>query len=222
MIYEKLLSLVTAVVFAASPVQGNLFANPLAPEQQQHILAVHEMPLNDRYHNPIVSDVFKDNILLTLSYFSGTTKQGEPVNWDTVRKPFTYDLVINPGEVFTFQDAALPEYQGKKITTTHVHYGASDGFRSDGYLYGDGVCHLASLMNWAAKDAGLDVVAPTNHDFANIPDVPKQYGVAIYTDGKNDATSQRENLYIENNKDKPVHFVFNYQDNVLKVAVVEE
>lgn len=222
MIYEKLLSLITAVVFAASPAQNGLFVNPLAPQEQQHVLAVHEMPLNDRYPNLIVNDVFKDNILLTLSYFSGQTQQGQTVDWNSVRKPFTYDIMLNPGEVFTFHDAVLPEYQSKHIITKSIHFSGADGFRSDGYLAGDGVCHLASIMNWSARDAGLNVVSPTNHDFANIPDVPKQYGTAIYADGKNDTTSEMQNLYIENNKDKPVHFVFNYDGTTLKVAIVEE
>ena len=222
MIYQKILSLVTAVVFAASPLQSGSIISPLAPDQEQHILAVHEMPLGDRYPNPIVNNVFKDNILLTMSYYSGQTKQGGAVNWDNVRKPFTYDLMLKPGEVFAFHNNVLSQYTGKDITTTAVHFGGSDGFRSDGYLYGDGVCHLASLINWAARDAGLNVVSPTNHNFANIPDVPKQYGVAIFTDGTNDTTSEMQNLYIKNNKEAPVHFVFNYDGNTLKVAVIEE
>lgn len=222
MIYQTLLSFLTVVVFATSSGQNSLNVAPAVADAQRHVLAIHVMPLNDRYPNPIVSDVFKDNILLTLSYFSGKTKQGDKINWENIRKPFTYDLELKPKEIFAFHDGILSTYKDKRVVTTPVHFGPSDGFLSDGYLYGDGVCHLASIINWTAKDAGLTVYAPTNHDFAHIPDVPKQYGVAIYSDGQKDLTSGMQNLYIENNKEKPVHFIFNYQNNSLKVAVIEE
>src|SRR5260370_1170615 len=107
MFYQTLFSFIVAAVFASSTTPGSIFVTPLAPEQQKHVLAIHEMPLDDRYGNPIVNDVFKDNILLTMSYFSGTTKQGQTVDWNDVRKPFTYDLALQPGEVFAFHNGVL-------------------------------------------------------------------------------------------------------------------
>src|SRR6266571_9131902 len=216
MFNQTLFTLIASIVFATSSAQPIIM--PVVTSHTQHVLAVREMPMNDRYPVQVVSDVFRDNILLTISYLSGATKQGQPVDWNAVRKPFTYDLTLKPGEVFAFHDDVLSAYAGKKITTTHVHFGPGDGFVSDGYLYGDGVCHLASVMNWAARDAGLQVESPTPHDFTNIPDVPKKYGTAIYSDGGKGMENELQNLYITNNKDKPVHMVFTYKDNVLKVT----
>ncbi|HKC05172.1 MAG TPA: VanW family protein, partial [Patescibacteria group bacterium] len=81
---------------------------------------------------------------------------------------------------------------------------------------GDGVCHLASLISWAAKDAGLDVYVPARHDFAKINDVPKEYGVSI------NSNKPYGNLYITNNFDKPVTFNFNYDGTNLTVSVSKE
>lgn len=78
----------------------------------------------------------------------------------------------------------------------------------------------ASLLYWAAKDAGLAALAPTNHDFASIPEVPKEYGVSIYfTPGAHDANA-KQNLYITNTFDKPVHFTFAYDGTSLSVKVI--
>lgn len=177
------------------------------------VLGERAFSLDDRYWNAYVTKVFKDNILLTMAYLSGKVSKGEKIDWDAIRKPFSYDFVLKPGEVFAFHDTLLPEYTGKVVKTTGVDFGAGEGFVSDGELYGDGVCHLASLIGWAARDAKLDVVAPTNHNFARIPDVPAKYGVAIY------AGNAAQNLYVRNNFDKPVKFVFTYKDDVLHVSI---
>ncbi len=81
--------------------------------------------------------------------------------------------------------------------------------------------HLVLKQSLLAKDAGLLVEAPTNHNFANIPDVPKEYGVAIYDAPGAKATSEQQNLYITNNKSKPIAFRFEYKDDKLKVSAVE-
>ncbi|PIZ24337.1 hypothetical protein COY48_03330 [Candidatus Collierbacteria bacterium CG_4_10_14_0_8_um_filter_43_86] len=62
----------------------------------------------------------------------------------------------------------------------------------------------------AARDANLEVVQFTNHDFAAIPEVPKIYGVSIYLHPNNRAASAQKNLYIVNNQDGPVTFRFDY------------
>jgi VanW like protein len=179
----------------------------------RYVLAQHTMPLGDRYAVPSVNTVFRDNILLALAYMAGTVKSPNQINWDTLHKPTTYDLTLQPGEVFAFQDAILPEFAGKKIVTTNAHFDGSEGFVSDGYLYGDGVCHFASLITWVASDAGLKVVAPTRHDFAKIPDIDRIYGTSIY------AGDPRQNLYVENTFDKPIHLIFTYENDAMTVRV---
>ncbi len=59
----------------------------------------------------------------------------------------------------------------------------------------------------------------TNHDFANIPEVPKEYGTSIVTTGTPSLNAERQNLYVENTSDKPVRMVFRYSENELTVAV---
>lgn len=189
-----------------------------APVQQ---LASHTMPLDDRYAVPSVNDVFRDNILLTLAYLRGIAKQGTPVDWNAVEKPFTYNFILQPGQTFAFHDSVLPEFQGKVALSTHADFASDQGFKSDGYLVGDGVCHLASIISWVAKDAGLQTVALVNHDFANIPDVPRQYGVAIYDDPNSPAASARQNLYITNNKTYPVTFTFAFTNNELVITATK-
>lgn len=185
----------------------------------EHLLAKHQMSLETRYANKVINDIFKDNILLTLAYMSGRVHNASEVNWDKVRESSRYELVLQPGEVFAYHDDVLPEYRGRTIVTTHAQFGPQQGFRSSGYLYGDGVCHFASLITWAARDAGLKVTAPTSHDFANIPEVPKMYGTSIVTTGTPSLNAERQNLYVENTFDTPVRIVFNYVNNELSVAV---
>ena len=129
-------------------------------------MASHEMSLENRYENVYVNDVFKDNILLTLRYLEGSVAEVDKISWEEVNKPFKYEFSLKPGEEFAFHDTTLPEYTKNVVKTTNAHFNYQDGFKSDGYLFGDGVCHLASLIYWVAKDAGLEAVSPTNHNFA--------------------------------------------------------
>ena len=210
-------TLILSLYFALFP--GGVSVANSNQIQKETILSTHEMSLENRYSVASVSKVFKDNILLNMAYLDGTVSSAKDIDWTTVEQSFTSQFTLQPNQTFAFHDAVLPQYTGKVALTTDAHFNSQDGFKSDGYLYGDGVCHLASLINWAAKDAGLDVVAPTNHNFANIPEIPKEFGVAIYYDPNNTAAGARENLYITNNKDKPVNFEFTYKDGVLSVSV---
>lgn len=185
-------------------------------------LASKTFSLEDRYDVPSVNTVFKDNILLTLKYMDGEIKGKGDISWDKVEAPFHAEFTLKPGEEFAFHDQILPEYKGNVVKTTNAHFNWTDGFKSDGYLTGDGVCHLASFIYWVAKDAGLTAVALTNHNFAKINDVPKEYGVAIYDWPGQFETSARQNLYITNNLDKPVTFMFNYDGNNLTIGVIKE
>ena len=182
------------------------------PKPQKEVLASHAFSLEYRYPVASVSEVFKDNILLTVAYLSGKEKTTNPA-WGEVNKPFTYELTLEKGQTFAFHDTVLPKYQGKVKKTTGLYFNAYEGFKSDGYLVGDGVCHLASLMYWVAKDAKLEALAPVNHDFANIPEVSREHGVAIYSG------NAQQNLYITNTHEKPVTFVFDYNGKTLSVTV---
>lgn len=186
-----------------------------------HILSEHTISLDKRYGNQFVNDVFKDNILLNLKYMEGKIQRGNGVNWSEITKPFNFEFKLKPEETFSFHDDVLPSYRGKVTKTTNAHFNSDEGFKSDGYLVGDGVCHLASIIYWVAKDAGLDSLAPTNHDFANIPEVPREYGVAIYYYPNQSGENEQQNLYIKNNRKKDVDFAFHYDGRSLTVSVTE-
>ena len=101
-------------------------------------------------------------------------------------------------------------------------FNSDDGFKSDGYLTGDGVCHLASLMYWVTKSANLKAYAPTSHDFRAIPEIDKKYGVSIYKIPDQTRINALQNLYITNNKKNPIVFNFTYKNNQLNLSVYEE
>lgn len=173
------------------------------------------MSLDKRYSVPSVNEVMKDNILLNLAYLRGELKAGEQVDWNKVRQSFSYELKLEPGQSFAYHDSVLPEYKDSVIKTTNAHFNSYEGFKSDGYLIGDGVCHLASLIYWAARDAGLDAKSPVNHDFAVIPEVPREYGVAIYS------PQEQQNLYITNNLDEAISIRFTFDGETLTVSIVK-
>jgi len=204
------------IMLITSPTKSQVLGNSSV------VLASHSFSLEDRYGESFVNDVFKDNILLTLAYMDGSVKDKTDISWNKVTSPFHFEFTLQPGEEFAFHDQILPEYKGSVVKTTNAHFNYQDGFKSDGYLTGDGVCHLASFIYWTAKDAGLTATAPTNHNFAEIPNVPKEYGVAIYDLPGAFESSARQNLYVTNNLDKPVTFVFNYDGSNLDINVIKE
>lgn len=183
------------------------------------VLAAQDFSLEDRYKVPWVNTVFADNILLTLSYMAGQTKDGQTVDWNKVTQPSRYEFQLKPGETFAFHDQILDQYKSSVVKTTNAHFSSTEAFKSDGYLVGDGVCHLASFINLVSTIAGLSVDAPTNHNFAAIPDVSKQYGTAIYYKPGATDTSSKQNLYVTNTSHKTIAFVFNHTQDSLKIAV---
>lgn len=198
------------------------FGSFMVPQIQENILASHEISLEYRYPDKRISEIFKDNILLNIAYMDGKVTKREDINWDEIRKPFKYEFRLNPGQTFAYHDDILPQFNGKVTKTTNAHFNWFEGFKSSGYLYGDGVCHLASLIYWVAKDAGLDAYAPTNHNFMNIPEIPKEYGVSIFSNPYIKGNDAMQNLYITNNKGKAITFKFDYIDENLRITVVEE
>jgi hypothetical protein len=183
------------------------------------VLSNHTMSLSDRYPNAKVNEVYKDNILLNLAYLKGDVKSKYDIDWSRVEQGGNFQFVIEPGQTFVYHEGVLPGYYN--ILIGESHFNAADGYKSDGYLYGDGVCHLASLFNWAANDAGLSVNAPRNHDFSLIPDIPKKYGTAIYYSPTNDSENAQENLYITNNKNTDVIFNVTYNSEEVNISVTD-
>lgn len=187
-----------------------------------NLLASQSISLENRYGNKFVNDVFRDNILLNVAYLSGKVKKKEDINWDDIKKPFEYKFTLMPDKTFAFHDDVLDEYKKSLVKTTNARFNFDDGFKSDGYLTGDGVCHLASLIYWSAKTAGLSAFAPVNHDFAVIPEIDREFGVSIYKTPGNYSANAIQNLYIKNNRKKPVVFEFAYKNSQLKLSVYEE
>jgi len=216
MIKNLILSLYFTLFSSGVPVVQNILP------QKENVLSSRTISLENRYPSQRVSDVFKDNILLNLAYLDGRVNTAKDINWSEMENSFRSEFTLQPNETFAYHDAVLSQYEGKVVKTTEAHFNSQDGFKTDGYLYGDGVCHLASLINWAARDANLEVLAPTNHNFANIPEVPKEYGVSIYYNPANKSVGANQNLYITNNQNKPVNFVFEYKDGQLSVTVTTQ
>ena len=144
---------------------------------------------------------------------SGKVKKGKPIEWNKVKTSSVSKIILKPGQTFAFHDITLEKYKNKIALTTNAHFNYSEGFRSDGWLVGDGVCHLASFMYVVSKKAGLVLEAPTRHDFAKIPDVEKEAGVSIFN------TSATQNLYVTNNLNKTIAFVFTHKQNNLNIKV---
>ena len=191
------------------------------PALDNTLLAQKELSMENRYADLFVNRVFKDNILLNLAYLRGSVKSKEDINWEEIQKPFTYEFRLDPNQTFAFHEDVLPNYESTLVKHTSAHFNSSEGFKFSGALFGDGVCHLASLIYWAAKEANLETEAPTNHDFMVIPDIPREYGVSIYNNPGAKEANTRQNLYIKNNRAKPISFKFEYQDNKVKVSILE-
>lgn len=210
---------ILAAIFQALTATSSFsVALPVVPVRE---LAKHEISLDKRTADAWTNRIFKENILLTIAYGRKIVSLGQPVDWDEVNKPFHWSLELVPGKIFAFHNMVLPKYASKAEPWSDIHFYTSEGFLSDGWLIGDGVCHLASLMEWTARDAGLAVEAPTNHDFAAIPEVPKEHGVAIYYAPLDVSVSGKQNLYIQNNREVPVEFVFDYDGTNLQLTVEE-
>lgn len=192
--------------------------SPMAPVA---VLSEHQFSLQKRYENEFVSHVFEENILLTLAYWRGLVSEGKPVDWKAVNQPFHWEFTMLPDHTVSYHDLVLPKYQGKVKPLGSIHFNSMEGFLSDGYLVGDGTCHLASLISWVAKDAKLEVEAPTNHNFAAIPEVPKEQGVAIYSVPQSPGSSALQNLYITNNQTVPITFAFDYDGTNLRVSTLK-
>lgn len=59
-------------------------------------LASRSFSLERRYDVPSVNAVFRDNILLTLSYMDGRIKSKDEISWPDVGKPFHSEFTLAP------------------------------------------------------------------------------------------------------------------------------
>ena len=192
------------------------FTQPKVLGASSALLASHSFSLENRWDNSqFVNDVFKDNILLTLHYMDNQISDKSQIDWEKINQPLKTGFTLKPGEKFAFHEKTLPDYSDNLVKTTNAHFIGSEGFRNSGNLIGDGVCHLASLMYWVASDAGLTTYNPSDHNFAKINEVPKEYGSGILS------PNPLGNLYIVNNLEKPITFTFNFDGQNLTVAVIE-
>ena len=220
-LYLFTLLIITNPLYAAEGAYVGNFTDSYIAEDSTTTLSSKSFSLEERSVNKFVNEIFKDNILLTLNYMDGRIKTKSDIVWEDVTKPRSYQFELKPQETFAFHDQILEGYDNNGVKTTNAHFNYQDGFKSSGYLFGDGVCHLASLLYWASLDAGLTVHSPTDHDFAKINEVPKEYGVSIYYMPGGFEKSARQNLYITNNLDTPVSFIFSYDGKVLSVDVTK-
>jgi len=183
------------------------------PIPREEILAEHTLNLEERLpDSEFGNEVFKYNILLALKYIEGDPDLGEP---------FITEVELQPGEVFAFQENLLPEFENKTVKTGWTKYIAQEGYKPLSGLYGNGVCHLASLINWTASDAGLKVTALANHNFWPVPGVPKEYGTSIRYLADNGWKTKNQNLYLENPFDYSVKLIFEASDEEVDLRVVK-
>ncbi len=217
---EQLLAfatLVSALAQPTSPAPEPLLSpipeRLLVFNQQEVVLAGHLLDLTIRDEDPKANQGFADNILLALHYLKGDVKSSK-IDWDWARRPFEVSFVLQPGEVFAFHKNVLSEYSDPVIAI-NSEFLTTEGYKSVWGLGGNGVCHLASLMNWVASEAGLKVMAPNGHNFAPIPGVPKEYGTSIRSQSPN------QNLYIINSYDYSVSFSFEISNQKVLLKILE-
>ncbi len=192
-----------------------------AQDPKNRVIGQKQFSMRDRYPVESVNEVMKKNILLDLAYMNGIVTKKSEINWDKITSAFHFEKTLKPGQVFAFHDIVRGEYSDKVAFTSNSHFNASDGYVSDGYLFGDGVCDLASLINWAALDASLTTFVPKDHrSVAQIPGIPDEYGVSIYANPTSGAGSNN-NLYVTNDKDHEVKFHFDFDGVNLKVSITE-
>ncbi len=168
---------------------------------QYSVLSSEKLDLSKRYPVASVSEGFKENILIALGYLAFQ---------DNV-------LELRPGEVFAFhKKGILAEFKESVIISQESDFTTNTGYKVVAGLGGNGVCHLASLVNKAASKAGLEVTAPVNHNFAVIEGIEREYGTSISTRNN----PERQNLYIKNNFDYPVRFKFVLNGDILVLSVI--
>ena len=196
--------------------------------QEAEVLVEKTLSLDNRLPNKAGARVFADNILLNLHYikedvdsFKNDKEKNGPANidWEKIREPFEVSFILKSGEFFAFHKNILEEYKEKPGIVIKSHFSFEDGYKALGGLYGNGVCHFASLINWAASEAGLEVMAPVNHDFYPVPEVPREYGTSILYWPDNGRNTQKQNLYLSNTFDSSLVFIFKANEREVSLKI---
>lgn len=215
--FETVASLFIATTLVLSP----LSSGEMLALSEAEGLAEKSLSLDNRYSDPWVNEVFADNIVLNLRYLDNAAfeRPANKTDFNRVRQPFKTSFTLQPGQTFAFQDATLPELKDKVVKTTNGRFNHEQGFRNSGYLMGDGVCHLASFINQAAREAGLEVKAPVNHNFAVIPDIPAEFGTSIFYMPGSASANSRQNLYVTNNLNSEVLFAFKVEEDEVILTI---
>jgi hypothetical protein len=199
-------------------------------EDEEDLLFKAEIDLSKRWHNKSTNDGFRDNILLGLYYLDGgddiplknpNIVNSGSIDWEGLQGDFEISFDLLPGEVFAFHKNVLDDYEDKSLKTMGSEFVTNQGYKVVSGLGGNGVCHLASLITWAATEADLSVTAKADHSFAKIEGVPREYWTSIrYL--KNGGNSKNQNLYVVNNKDYGVKFVFTKKGNILSLKIIKK
>ncbi|KKP59325.1 MAG: hypothetical protein UR52_C0008G0035 [Candidatus Gottesmanbacteria bacterium GW2011_GWA1_34_13] len=195
------------------PVTDKSEAFSLWGNNKPTILAQRQLDLTTRYPEKSVNSVFADNIILSLHYLKNDVDP-LPLDWNKIKQPFSVSFTLKPNETFVFHNNVLPEFKNPTVSMNSKYY-IDEGYLSVGGLGGNGVCHLASLINWVAYAANLEVLSKVNHDFAPVMGVPKKFGTAIYS------YSPDQNLYVKNNQTFPVTFEFTITPNLVDLKIVK-
>jgi vancomycin resistance protein YoaR len=188
---EKIFAFLALASSVLSPTPPPLLS-PLG-ETKEVVLAEYSLDLSERNSSPQINEIFVFNILHAVDYFPET-------------------VVLLPGEIFAFHPNVLPEFADQPLKTGWTKYTKSEGYQTALGLPGNGVCHLATLINWTAQEAGLEVTAKVDHNFAPVPGIPKEHGTSIRFMPDGGLNSQDQNLYVRNNFDFPVKFAFEIEE----------
>jgi len=214
MIKQTIISIATLVSTILTPVSpvGVTLLSPIPEKPVLVVLAEHSLDLTTREPGEYANEVFADNIVLSLHYLKSDVERGN-IDWKEIRASFEVAFVLRPEEIFAFHGNVLPEFESP-VVTMNSRFFIEEGYRSVGGLGGNGVCHLASLINWVAAEADLEVTAKVNHNFYPVPGVPGQFGTSIRSQSKT------QNLYIKNNFEIPVVFAFSVEGGEVNLKIV--
>jgi hypothetical protein len=203
-------ALLSAVILPVDVQQAG-FLSPIS-QQQERVLAQHQLDLTQRHPTASINQVFVDNILLSLRYLKGSASL--PPDWENIRQPFVVSFTLQPGETFAFHPKVPPK-TSKPAVTMNSRFFIQEGYRTAGGIGGNGVCHLASFINWAASQAGLEVKARVNHNFAPVPGIPRQFGTTIFY------PHPAKNLYLKNTLNFPIIFTFQATPQKITLAIFQ-
>lgn len=225
---DRLISLALLGLSLFTPTQATTLGDftVAEPQLKKQILAQKTLNLATRHPDPWVNQVFSDNILLNLHYLKDDIEAVKDekgrVDWEKVRQPFEFSFTLVPGQTFAYHRNLLPEFKDKDATFGQSRFWFDEGYKSDGYLVADGVCHLASLFNWVASTAGLEVKSTVNHDFLPVPEVPREFGTSIFYSPDGGRNTANQNLYLTNNFSYPVEFEISADHGQVEIQIVAE